>query len=144
MGKRKINYMVIVLSVVQVLLLALPFVFEYLTKKKPLVMRHIYTRKLEHLSTILDASYRNLYAAIVIILAAIFLFVLIKNANIKVKDFIGNWILASILVSMLSFDLFSSKMTYTYDIGILLIVWTIDLIKLHVKVNFARRYRMFT
>lgn len=144
MGKRKINLTGIVISVFQFILLALPFIFEYLSKKKPLVMRHIYTKKLEHLSGVLDASYRNIYAAIIIIIAAIVLFVLIKNANIKLKDFIFNWLVVSLLTCMLSFSLFADKMTYSYSIAILVVVWILDIIKLFVKINFVNKYRMFS
>lgn len=144
MGKRKVNYMGIVISVVQLLLLALPFVFEYLSKKKPLVMRHLYTKKLEHLSTILDTPYRNIYAAIIIIIAVVVLFLLIKKANIKLKDFIFNWILTSVLIFMLSFDLFGAKITFTYSIGVLTILWILDIIRLFVKINFEKNYTMFS
>lgn len=143
MGKRKINYMGIVMSIIQVLLLALPFVFEYLSKKKPLVMRHLYTKKLEHLSGVLDASYKNIYAAIIIIIAAIVLFILIKNANVKLIDFAFNWLLVTLVVSMLSFELFATKITYTYSIGILVLVWFIDIIRLFLKVHFANKLNMF-
>ena len=143
MGKRKINYTGIIISVIQLLLLALPFIFEYLSKVKPLVMRHLYTKKLEHLSTILDASNRNIYAAIIIIMAAVFLFLLIKKANIRINDFIFNWILTSILVFMLSFDLFSNKITFTYSIGILFLVWILDIVRLFVKIAFTNKYKMF-
>ncbi|MGB3367509.1 MAG: hypothetical protein WBA54_08475 [Acidaminobacteraceae bacterium] len=143
MNKKTINYMGVVISAIQLLLIAIPFVFEYLSKSKALLMRHLYTKKLDHLNTILDVTHRNIYATIILIITVTLLFILIKNANIKLKDFIVNVILVLVLVFMLSFDLFSAKLTFTYSIIILAFVWMLDIIKLFMKINFRKKYKNF-
>lgn len=102
-------------------------VLERLTKSRALVMRHVYSKRLEYMEFI---SAKNI-VGLLVILALITLWVLIRQRK--------KAILSTAIFLLVGLALFwettKSLLTYPYLLMALIGVWSIENIKVYLKLN---------
>lgn len=113
-----------ILRALQVIGLILIPVFEHLTTRYPLVMRHIYTKKILHLAYLTT----GVKSIMTILLVLVFIVMLIKGKKSLMLGFVT---LVTVLYMWLPIT--QDLMVYTYGLGIVFIIWLIEWILSFVK-----------
>ena len=112
--KRKSLIIYFVLTILQLILISSGFFLNYLSSKKAGVMRHIYTRGLEHQSGIYSPD-ALLIHQILIVSAAVLVLLMLKNQK-RSKSFesIFSVFLALGFILIVNLDGFRNMIAYTY------------------------------
>lgn len=108
-------------AIIQVTLLAVPWIINYLCNTKAGVMHHVYYRKVQYLNGIYNPTNLNLQIAISLIIFCVFIYSMIKIIKkygfftMKIELFIG--IIASIFLVIVSkYSYFINQDAYPYFI----------------------------
>ena len=115
------NVFYVFAALIQISLITVVFVLNYLTVKKAGVMRHIYSRILQYEQTIFSHSNLIKYSFISIVLGIIFI-ILIFNAIKKGKGrfvkfhMVLGALMSFMLVVVINSDLFINMLAYPYFI----------------------------